>query len=137
MATESRGPLYRSHGGPHFKFIASHHTHAHKRAQPHTHIFSTPTAEMLCRQNQARRCRDVITDPVAGGKMAFLVKKKKPHPNNEYNGVMVQSVLFPVSVIVISCFYKVFKHYKKKKSALIMPFARTFYFLQWGLFSSC
>lgn len=50
--------------------------------------------------------------------MAFLVKKKKPHPNNQYNGVMVQSLLFPVSVIVISCFYKVFKHYKKKKDQL-------------------
>lgn len=67
--------------------------------------------------------------------MAFLVKKKKPHPNNQYNGVMVQSLLFPVSVIVISCFYKVFKHYKKKKISSDYAFCQDLFISYNGVFS--
>lgn len=38
MATESRGPpLVRSHGGPHSKLIASHHTQTHSSMNIHTH----------------------------------------------------------------------------------------------------
>lgn len=39
IATESRGPLHRSHGGPHSKLIASHHIHGHTCMHSHTYIW--------------------------------------------------------------------------------------------------
>lgn len=48
MATESRGPLHPSHGGPHSKPIASHHIHAHTCMHSHTHThLMQSTAAML------------------------------------------------------------------------------------------
>lgn len=73
--------------------------------------------------------------------MSFLVKistNAKPHPNlhDEYNGILEQSILFPENVIVISCFYSVFKHHKrKKKLSHGCAFCQGFYISYKGVFS--
>lgn len=41
MATESRGPLHRSHGGPHSQFIVSHHIQKHVQTHFPYIIYST------------------------------------------------------------------------------------------------
>lgn len=41
MATESRGPLHRSHGGPHSRLIASHHIHTHTHTSMYKHTCNT------------------------------------------------------------------------------------------------
>lgn len=87
--------------------------------------------------------RQDITDiiSVAEGKMSSLLKKRstkaKPHPNlyNEYNGIIVQCILFPENVIVMSCFCNVFKNYKKNKKNHDYAFCQGFFISYNGVFS--
>lgn len=50
MATESRGPLRRSHSGPYSKHSASHHIHARTCMYNHTHSVHNPRRSL--RQTQ-------------------------------------------------------------------------------------